>query len=166
MDPSCIADTIMCVETLPSRKSFEEWITPWLLALQENRIHCPGCVDQERRAHKYLSELLENKSVRTSQEELKLHRQKLCFLTCVYDEICEKAAEKRAANLQARLAANHAGRPLPVIPTAAPATTAAAFPREAGESSSESSSSAAGLTAAVASSKPIQLSAVEKELYC
>ena len=54
------------------------------------------------------------------------------------------AAEQRIADLQARLAANRAGRPLLVVPTVAPASR--------------------GQTAAVAT-EPYKLSAAEKDLY-
>ena len=151
MDPlPCLGDTIMSIEAEamppPPRKSFEEWVLTWIHALQKGSIHCPGCVDQERQAHKWLSNVLDIKSNRTPQEEeeLTLHRQKLLFLNDVYDKVCKKAAEKRIADLQARLAANRAGRPLLVVPTVAPASR--------------------GQTAAVAT-EPYKLSAAEKDLY-
>ena len=118
----CLGNQIMMVEVmpLPPRKSLEEWKDSWLRSLEENRIHCPGCVDQERQAQRWLSNILEIKSIRTPQEEeeLILHRKKLLFLNDVYSKVCKKAAEKQLADLQARLAANRAGRPLLVIPAA------------------------------------------------
>lgn len=117
----CLGDQIVMVKVMPPppRKSYEEWKDSWPRSLEE--IHCPGCVDQERQAYRRLSNILEIKSNRTPQEEeeLVLHRKKLLFLNDVYEKVCKKVAEKRLADLQARLAANRAGRPLLVVPTAA-----------------------------------------------
>jgi hypothetical protein len=99
----------LAMEDLPlPPKSFEEWKAPWILSLREDRIHCPGCVDQERRAHKWLSQILEIKSKRTFQEEqeLKLHHRKLRFLDNIYDIVYKINAKKQQIKLDLRIAAN------------------------------------------------------------
>jgi len=131
MEPfPCLGNTIMCVEALPlpPRKSFEDWKTSWLRALEEDRIHCPGCVDQERQAIVWMSKVLDIKSNRTPQEEqeLKLHRQKLSFLDCVYDIVCKIHAMKEEIKLKLRIAVNQLKKKsfepvMVVVVTAAPA---------------------------------------------
>jgi hypothetical protein len=136
----CLGDTIMMVEVKalppPPPKSFDEWKAPWILSLREDRIHCPGCVDQERKAHEWLSNILDIKSNRTPQEEqeLKLHRQKLGFLNNVYDIVCKTYAMKQQIKLDLRIAANRLQKDsfipaMTVVATVAPtvAPTAAAI---------------------------------------
>ena len=119
-------------------KSHDAWVARLYTAFQEDRIHCPGCLSQERLDYEWSIRLLEKKSDRTphEEEELKFDRLKINFLDFICKKVYEKTEKKKEAVIQAWLALNRAKQPLLVIP------------------------------AAPAADVSTQLSAVEEDLYC
>ena len=103
------------------KKAHHKWVFDLYTAFQEDRIHCPGCLSQERLGYEWSIRLLEKKSDRTprEEEELKFDRLKIGFLDFICKKVCEKAAEKKAALIQMRLALDRAKRVL--IDAAVPA---------------------------------------------
>ena len=107
------------------KKAHHKWVFNLYTAFQENSIHCPECIRQQKIGYEWTRDMFETKGALTplEEQELKFDRLKIVFLNFLYKKLCKRVAEEQEADLQARLAANRAGRPLLVIP-AAPAVAA------------------------------------------
>jgi len=110
-------------------KEHYKWVSKFYTAFNEGSIHCPGCLSHERLLYEWSIQFLEKKSDRTplEEQELTFDRLKIGFLDFLYKKLCEKAAKKKAAVIQARLALNRAKQP-PMEAPAVAAFSSAAVP--------------------------------------
>ena len=86
---------------IPIPNAHHAWVARLYNAFIEGRIHCPGCLLQERRGYECCVKLLEKKSDRTplEEEELKFDRLKIEFLDAIYKQVWKKTMEKKAEQL-------------------------------------------------------------------
>lgn len=86
---------------IPIPNAHHAWVARLYNAFIEGRIHCPGCLLQERRGYECFVKILEKKSDRTplEEEQLKFDRLKIKFLDAIYKQVWKKTAEKKAEQL-------------------------------------------------------------------